>query len=204
MNSFFNLSTNLILIKDLSDEIDFDLIRLEFDKLEFKQNLYNEISTDQEFFNKPAFKEIKEKLETECGEYLKNAYGANLFEKIEITNSWANKSAPAGSHQDHAHPFSIVSGVLYLDDNPDNLNFAMNTSFQEIPCYLYRKQTQATIKDLAGDGDNLKNHLLLILSNVGHQVFPSQTDTLRRTIAFNTFWKGYTGTVNDVLNSKVF
>lgn len=204
MHRFFNLSTNLILIKDLSDEIDFDLIRLEFDKLEFRSNLHNEISVDQGLFNRPEFKDIKEKLEKECENYLKNAYGTNLFEKIEITNSWANKSTLGGSHQDHAHPFSVVSGVLYLDDNPDNLNFAMNTSFQEIPCYLYRKQTQATIKDLAGTEENLKNHLLLILSNVGHQVFPSQTDMIRRTIAFNTFWKGHTGTPDDVLNSRVF
>ena len=204
MNSFFNLSTNLILIKDLSDEIDFDLIRSEFDNLEFTKNLHNEISINRDLFNRPEFKEIKEALEKECEDYLRNAYNVNLFEKIEITNSWANRSTQGGSHQDHAHPFSVVSGVLYLDDNPDNLNFAMNTSSQEIPCYLYKKQIQATIRDLAGSEDNLKNHLLLILSNVGHQVFPAQLDTARRTIAFNTFWKGCTGNADDILNSRVF
>jgi hypothetical protein len=35
MNKFFNLATNLVLIKDLSDIIDFDLLRSEFDKFEF-------------------------------------------------------------------------------------------------------------------------------------------------------------------------
>ena len=203
MNKFFNLATNLMLIKDLSDTVDFDLLRSEFDKLEFTKNKYNDISVDQKLFNQAQFADIKQVLENEVGSYLHNAYGATDFDKITISQSWANRTEELGSHQDHAHPFSIVSGVLYLDDNPDNLNFAMNTNFQEIPCYLYRKQSYATIKDLAGDENNLKNHLLLILSNVGHQVLPSKNTTIRRTIAFNTFWQGHTGT-SDPLNSKIF
>lgn len=203
MNRFFNLATNVILIKDMSDVIDFNLLRKKFDELEFKRNKYNDISVNQKIFDCEELVVIKKILETEVSDYLKNAYGATEFEGIEISNSWGNRTEPFGSHQDHAHPFSIVSGVLYLDDNPDNLNFAMNTSFQEIPCYLYRKQRQASIRDLAGSENTLKNHLLLILSNVGHQVLPGQTDMIRRTIAFNTFWKGHTGT-NDELNSRVF
>jgi len=203
MNKFFNLSTNLILIKDLSDTVDFDLLRSEFDKLEFKKNKYNDISVDQKLFSRGELAAIKQVLENEVSNYLRNAYGAKDFDKIVISQSWANRTEESGSHQDHAHPFSIVSGVLYLDDNPDNLNFAMNTSFQEIPCYLYRKQHYATIKDLVGDDSNLKNHLLLILSNVGHRVLPTKTTTVRRTIAFNTFWEGHTGT-DDPLNSKIF
>lgn len=203
MNKFFNLATNLMLIKDLSDTINFDLLRSEFDKFEFKLNKYNDISTDQNLLDHEKFEDIKKVLENEIGDYLRNAYGVYDFDKIVISQSWANKTETLGSHQDHAHPFSIVSGVLYLDDNPDNLNFAMNTTFQEIPCYLYRKQSYATIKDLAGPENNLKNHLLLILSNVGHQVLPSKNTTIRRTIAFNTFWQGHTGT-NDPLNSKIF
>ena len=203
MNKFFNLATNLMLIKDLSDTINFDLLRSEFDKFEFKLNKYNDISTDQNLLDHEKFADIKKVLENEIGSYLHNAYGATDFDKITISQSWANRTEELGSHQDHAHPFSIVSGVLYLDDNPDNLNFAMNTTFQEIPCYLYRKQSYATIKDLAGPENNLKNHLLLILSNVGHQVLPSKTTMVRRTIAFNTYWQGHTGT-RDSLNSKIF
>jgi uncharacterized protein (TIGR02466 family) len=203
MNTFFNLATNLILIKDLSDTVDFDLLRSEFDKFEFTKNKYNDISVDQKLFNRDQFADIKQVLENEVSNYLRNAYGAEDFDKIVISQSWANRTEESGSHQDHAHPFSVVSGVLYLDDNPDNLNFAMNTNFQEIPCYLYRKQSYATIKDLAGDENNLKNHLLLILSNVGHRVLPTKTTTVRRTIAFNTFWQGHTGT-DDPLNSKIF
>jgi uncharacterized protein (TIGR02466 family) len=203
MNEFFNLSTNLVLIKDLSNEINFDLLREEFDKLEFKRNKYNDISIDQHLFNRKEFKTIKDVLENECGNYLKNAYGAEHFEKIEISNSWANKTLAGGSHQDHVHPFSVVSGVLYLDDNPDNLNFSMNTTVQEIPCYLYRKQRPVSIKELVTPETNLKNHLLLILSNVGHQVLPNKTAEIRRTMAFNTFWKGQTGT-DDILNSREF
>ena len=79
----------------------------------------------------------------------------------------------------------------------------MNTTIQDIPCYLYRKQRPVSIQELAGTESNLKNHLLLILSNVGHQVLPNKTDVTRRTIAFNTFWKGHTGT-DDILNSRKF
>ena len=148
MNKFFNLATNLILIKDLSTLIDFDLLRAEFNNFEFKRNKYNDISIDQHLFNNDKFVDMKEILEQECKNFLHNAYAADQFDQIEISQSWANKTEKGGHHQDHAHPFSIVSGVLYLDDNPDNLNFAMNTTFQEIPCYLYRKQSYVTIKNL--------------------------------------------------------
>ena len=185
------------------DVIDFNLLRNEFDKLEFKRNKHNDISVDQKLFNREEFLIIKKILEREVADYLRNAYGANEFEDIEISNSWGNRTEPFGSHQDHAHPFSIVSGVLYLDDNPDNLNFAMNTSFQEIPCYLYRKQRQASIRELAGSENTLKNHLLLILSNVGHQVLPGQTDMTRRTIAFNTFFQNFLVAIYQILTPIV-
>ena len=92
MNKFFNLATNLVLIKDLSAAIDFDLLREEFDKLEFKRNKFNDISIDQQLFNRANFEPIKGVLEEECSNYLKNAYGAEHFEKIKISKGVSYKS----------------------------------------------------------------------------------------------------------------
>ena len=44
------------------------------------------------------------------------------FEDLQITESWANKSVKGEEHHIHHHPFSVVSGVMFLNDTPDNLN----------------------------------------------------------------------------------
>jgi hypothetical protein len=66
-----------------------------------------------------------------------------------------------------------------------------------------------TILEMAGHNpaidNNLKNHLILFLSNLKHHVTPTPIgSTPRKSISFNTFWKGMIGKKDNPLGSLSF
>lgn len=207
MDQFVNIAKKMILIKDMSEEIDFDLIDKTFAEMEFMPNRANNISTDLHMFDRPGFEKIKETMIQESVNYLINAHGFTLgsdFNGLKITNSWANATAPGQCHHEHTHPFSIVSGVLFLDDNPDNLNLTLEAYLPEIPHYIPRKSNHVILKAMLPEDTTLSKHLVLFLSNIGHHVEPTGDDAkIRRTLSFNTFWTGRVGDSESELGSIV-
>lgn len=206
MDQFINIASNCILVKDMSNIIDFKTIDEEFDKLSFVENQYNHISTDLNFFDKDVFTETKASLIRECENYLGNSFRVTEFEHLKMTNSWGNITKPGEKHHEHQHPFSVVSGVIYLDDNPCNYNLQLEQFFPETPYFLYRKKFFSSLADLMPipDPKNLQYHLVLFLSNTHHSVANTSTNDIdRRSIAFNTFWSGNVGSQN-MLNSYKF
>lgn len=211
MNNFINCSKKLILVKDMSEHIDFNLIDQQFSNLNFVPNVENNISTDMNFFNKEIFQDTKRILETECENFITNAYGIRDFTNLKMTESWGNLTHPNESHHIHTHPFSIVSGVLYLDNNPDNFNLHLEYAVEEVPYFIEHQTTYLPVSRLIESAgvspsttNNLKNHLILFLSNTGHYVKTVDNFIDRRTIAFNTFWSGLTGVANAKLGSIKF
>ena len=59
MNVVLNPANEFILIKDMSDIINFKLIDKEFNNLKFQNNQFNRISVNVDFFDKNAFKTTK-------------------------------------------------------------------------------------------------------------------------------------------------
>jgi len=205
MDELVNISRKIILIKDLSDIVDFDLVNKEISSLEFGPNILNRISTNKKIFDAPAMLGIKATLEKECENFLKNAHHLNDFENLKMTTSWVNITDPGQAHHEHNHPFSVVSGVIYLDDNPDNLNLGLQVSIAEIPYFLWKKDNCVTLKALIGNANNLKHHMVLFLSNTAHSVEKTASDSMpRRSISFNTFWKGMTGVRDMAFESITF
>lgn len=210
MNNFINCAKKIALVKDMSNTIDFDAINKQFDLLEFRENTHNDISTELNLFDDMMFSNTKRILEEECEGFLKNAYGVTQFENLAMTQSWANVTKPGESHHMHLHPFSVVSAVLFLDDNPANYNLHLATHVEQIPHYIeqptYHIPLSTLVKSVGTDTatTNLKHHLVLFLSTTSHFVKTVAGDTPRRTISFNTFWKGVTGPQEHVLGSYTF
>jgi len=207
MNLVLNPATELIYIKDMTNMLDFALINKEFNNSTFIKNSKNEITYKLNFFDNIMFQNNKKLLELECANYLNECYGiTNMFEGISITNSWGNVTKPNQSHHQHIHPLSVVSGIIYLDNNIDNLNlnFMFKNRTADIP-YFFEKDKEANmslkgILELYGHNpvihNNLKNHLILFLSNLSHYVTPTPIDSIpRKSISFNTFWKGRIGSL---------
>jgi uncharacterized protein (TIGR02466 family) len=219
MNVIFNPANEFVLIKDLSDTINFKAIDKEFNSLKFQNNQFNRISNRLDFFDKNTFKTTKSLLAKECKEYLNGCFNIqNMYTDITLTNSWCNITEPEQAHHEHTHPFSVVSGVIYLDDNPDNLNlnFVLNNKSSQIPFFLDQASTaHVPLKGLLEmynhnpvEHNNLKNHLVLFLSNLRHYVTPTPLEASvampRRSISFNTFWKGRIGLQDNPLGSLGF
>lgn len=208
-----NTSQKFILIKDMSNEINFELINDEFEKLTWKDNIANKISVEMDFFDKDYLLGAKNTIVQNCVEYLNNTTNIKtLFTGLKMTNSWGNITEPKHSHHDHVHPFSVVSGVLFLDNNPTNLNLFIEAYQPDIPYFITKNKSYASLLDLLKDQgidpeteNNLQYHLVLFLSNASHFVKPTgETDQVRRSISFNTFWEGRTGVESDPLVSTVF
>ena len=218
MNNEYVLSpaNELIFIKDMTDIIDFKSINTEFNKLAFTKNQFNDISSGLNFFDNTIFENTKKLLELECKNYLNDCYHIQeMYQDITITNSWGNKTKPKQSHHEHMHPLSVVSGVIYLDNNIDNLNlnFVLQNRGAEIPYFIEQdKEARMSLKsilEMSGHDpkidNNLKNHIILFLSNLKHYVTPTPNNSLpRKSISFNTFWKGMIGQKNQALGTLSF
>ena len=205
MDEFVNISRKIILIKDLSGIINFDLINEKIKTLEFGPNVSNRISTNKHIFDDPELLGIKGTLEKECEGFLRNGHLLLDFENLKMTTSWVNITDPGHAHHEHNHPFSVVSGVIYLDDNPDNLNLGLGVTVAEIPYFLWKKDNCVPLRNLIGTENNLKNHVVLFLSNTPHSVEKTSINSMpRRSISFNTFWKGMTGVRDMAFESITF
>jgi len=213
MDILFNLSQNFIVVKDLSTLVNFTLIEDEWNKLNWTKNINNFISHEINFFDSPVFTTSKKIIEDECKNYLGNVLLLkDYYTDLKLTRSWGNITAPGAMHHEHNHPFSVVSGVIYLDDNPSNLNLWIETYFPEIPYFIPINTNYIAIKHLIShmnllykDHKNLKHHMVLFLSNKNHYVESDATTTLnRRSLSFNTFWKGITGVKASELGSLEF
>jgi len=213
MNSYINTAENFVAIKDMSNVIDFTSINNEFDTLSFKPNKDNSISENMNFFDKDIFKEHKDILVQECKNYLNQFYNVgHLYEDLIMKESWGNLSKPTEKHHVHNHLFSVVSGVLYLDNNPSNLKLHVETNYADIPYFVPSIGTFASLYTIMGanqanfeEHNNLKNHLILFLSNKKHYVDIIPDDGLpRKSISFNTFWKGLVGIPGFDLGNHVF
>jgi hypothetical protein len=123
----------------------------------------------------------------------------HLYEDLTMTTSWANKTEPKRGHHPHVHSFSIVTGVLFLEDNPSNLNLNIQVQLPTIPHFMLLDTNYKALSDVV-DKDKPNNylgqHLVLFLSNSYHYVSPVPVYCGdRKTVSFNTFWKGKVGNV---------
>lgn len=202
MNTLINIAQRFIYIKDLSTVLNWKFIEHEFISCEYRKNVGNLISTNYNFFDKDLFIIDKSNIESEVRHYLNTSLGiAELYENIKMTESWANVTEPNHHHHEHLHPFSVVSGILFMDNNPDNLNLMMETTTPDLPFFLPKNKVMVSLKNLLPDlgydpkkYNNLQYHLVLFLSNWHHYVEAvAQDRPARRTLSFNTMWSGFVG-----------
>ena len=173
---------------------------LQFVKEQKKNSIKNKgnINTkDNYILNRKEFKNIKKFLDKHCKDYLETIICPKNNIELYITQSWLNYTEANQYHHKHAHPNSVVSGVLYFDSDKknDKILFSSNKGYQQI---------KPEIKDF-----NLWNsetwffpvetgNLFMFPSSTTHQVETKQGDNTRISLAFNTFYKGSVGSNKDL------
>ena len=147
---------------------------------------------DNYILNRKEFKNIKKFLDKHCKDYLDTIICPKDNIELYITQSWLNYTEANQYHHKHAHPNSVVSGVLYFDSDKknDKILFSSNKGYQQI---------KPEIKDF-----NLWNsetwffpvetgNLFMFPSSTNHQVETKKGANTRISLAFNTFYKGVLG-----------
>ena len=149
-------------------------------------------TNDTYILNRKEFKNIKKFLDKHCKDYLETIICPKNNIELYITQSWLNYTEKDQYHHQHAHPNSVVSGVLYFDSDKknDKILFSSNKGYQQI---------KPEIKDF-----NLWNsetwffpvetgNLFMFPSSTTHQVETKKGSNTRISLAFNTFYKGTVG-----------
>jgi len=124
------------------------------------------------------------------------------FQKLVITESWANKAVKGESHHHHKHPNSLISGIVYL------------TSHKSAGTYFTEKDIwRDNLFYYGPNGDKAQNvkaqagKIIIFPSQLPHGAFNLEEDNEERyTISFNVFPTGKIGifTSGLLLDTKPF
>ena len=154
---------------------------------------------DNYILNRKEFKNIKKFLDKHCKDYLDTIICPKDNIELYITQSWLNYTEKDQYHHKHAHPNSVVSGVLYFDSDKknDKILFSSNKGYQQISPKIddtkFNIWNSETWFFAVETGD-----LFMFPSSTTHQVETKQGDNTRISLAFNTFYKGTVGSNKDL------
>ena len=166
------------------------------------KNNGNVNTADTYILNQPVMADIKKVLDEYVIEYYTNIMCVKDKVKPYITQSWINYTKPGEYHHRHAHPNSLVSGVLYLDSNKDKdkIMFYSSDAYKRIKpdiatWNLYNSESWWFP---VGTGD-----LVMFPSELQHMVEQKEGKNLRTSLAFNTFIRGDIGNTGELTELKL-
>jgi len=171
-------------------------------KLKTYKNAGNVTSMNDYILENEQFSNLKKELTDIVKDYYDKVISSSDNIEPYITQSWLNYTKPNEYHHTHAHPNSLVSGVLYINADKDNdkIFFHKNNKHQTI---------KPTVKNY-----NLFNSdtwwfpvetldVILFPSSLTHDVEIKQGDNTRISLAFNTFIKGKLGDNRELTELKI-
>jgi len=177
----------LSIIKIDAPDLFFNKLEEDFNQCKFQNNSHNFISEDINILKNHTF--LEKKFSELSLDFITGFFQVPC-DDVKITNSWFNKTEKDQYHHWHKHYFSIVSGVFFFDNNPENLNLTFEIRNESnLIDFIY---STVSLKDM-GVSPNLKHHLLLFPSLIKHSVSPNQSKELRKSLSFDTWFKGNVG-----------
>jgi uncharacterized protein (TIGR02466 family) len=173
--------------KYTNDEIAF----IEKCELNITKNTGNTTSIDRYVLNDPAMAEIRSFIQFYINHYMENIESPYNPVEVYITQSWLNYTKPGEYHHKHEHPNSYLSGVLYINADPekDKIHF-YKSGYKTIrlPTERFNLFNSDSWWFTVGTCD-----LVLFPSYLTHMVEQTQSADTRISLSFNTFLKGYIG-----------
>lgn len=152
-------------------------------------------STNKYILNDPRFINLKNFICEQTTKFIRNKM--NVDGECLLTQSWVNWNYPNEHTQQHIHPNSIASGVLYLEATDSNnvivfhklyaqttRNFIDPKPFNPANPDREKKYTDSTMPI------NLKNGDFIIFpSYLPHSVPPNRSNQKRISLAYNSLTK---------------
>ena len=143
--------------------------------------------------NVPEYKELKEFIDKCIKHYVREVCGSH--HEVEITQSWVNFLKENYGHPGHIHSNSYLSGVFYLNVDPEHGN---PIEFERNDDYFPLKLGDEGIDNPQKHYNNIyprmlcnamNGHLLLFPSTLKHSVSINEFSDPRVSLSFNTFPK---------------
>lgn len=122
------------------------------------------------------------------------------FEKIVLTQSWANRTSKGEQHHGHKHPNSFMSGIIYLTSHKSGVTYFQTENIWKNNLFFgVNNKITNQITPEAGK-------IIIFPSQLFHGVTKIEDDEERYTIAFNAFPSGKIGffAAGMVLDTKQF
>jgi len=167
------------------------------DEFEWRNNLINNISKNQNVLDLPKFSQLKEDIYLNLNTYWRDIMNADCEASPEITHSWFNITEPGQSHHKHRHPNSYISGVLFWQNHDASILFdndRYNQIEYEMSCETYLNTNTWAVNPQPG-------LLLLFPSYQSHSVKPVEKDHQARiSLSFDTWLRG---DLNSIPNQKL-
>jgi uncharacterized protein (TIGR02466 family) len=133
-------------------------------------------------------------------EYFKSTSNPKHNVALRITQSWFNYSEQGQYHHKHAHPNSFVSGVFYLNVNPDDRIYFYRSGWQQIKL---PPESWNPYNSESWWFEAIKGRLILFPSSLEHNVPPVQGEDVRISMSFNTFPVGSVGDEMELTGLKL-
>ena len=156
--------------------------------LETRPNTGNTTSTNN--FVLKGLTNLRSFIEDSVSEYFKATINPKHNVSLRITQSWCNYSEQGQFHHKHAHPNSFISGVFYVQANPNDKIYFYRDGWQQIklPPQEWNAYNSESWWLEAGTG-----YLYLFPSSLTHMVPTIDHAETRISLSFNTFLKGTIG-----------
>lgn len=163
-------------------------------ELEMIDNIGNLMSKNDRVLDSKELSDLKLFIDEQIFNFKKNLLHIKDENEIYITQSWVNNSSSNQYHPKHKHPNSVISGVMFFDEDdgkdlaPIRFHrtlemFPLNFSFDEL------NEFNASAREF----DPASGMLMLFPSLLEHDVDKNMSDRMRVSISFNTYVRGLVG-----------
>jgi uncharacterized protein (TIGR02466 family) len=111
------------------------------------------------------------------------------FKKLNLTESWFNKSSRGEWHHLHKHPNSYISGIYYLNtmSSAHTVLKSKNLWYSDFPLFEVFENMGTNFEYNSFSVKPEAGKLILFPSALQHSVDENLSDTDRYTIAFNSY-----------------
>lgn len=129
-----------------------------------------------------AVKHIKQKVNVVA----KEVQYSNL-EELEVSMMWANLSQPGQWHHRHMHPWSVLSGIIYISGTGGKTWFSRASDYKLPNQFTLHGDSNTVNSDLIYKHTPKPGTMLIFPSSLDHSVENNENNENRITISFNTF-----------------
>jgi len=151
-------------------------------ELEMIDNTGNLMSKNDKILDSEELSNLRRYIDEQIFIFKKKLLQIKDENEIYITQSWANASNTSQFHHKHKHPNSVISGVMFFDENDD----------ESLPPIRFHRTLEMFPLEFEFDNLNESNAGCRSFETVqgGLILFPS---LLEHAISFNTFVRGVVG-----------